>query len=145
MFCDGLKAKGYRSGPVTRDAQKKHSSLRPYAELPEDEIEGLARMEHERWKQEKLNGGWRYAPTTDKARMLHRDLVPWDRLSPDDEDKYRALARGIPRIMAKARYLLQKSSHHRWEANSIAFVRETGAGDEIRTRDSLLGKQALYR
>ena len=106
VFCGGLKAKGYRSGPVTRDEQKKHSSLRPYAELPEDEIEGLARMEHERWKREKLNGGWRYTPTTDKSRMLHRDILPWDRLSPDDKDKDRALPGGIPRIMAKAGYTI---------------------------------------
>jgi hypothetical protein len=37
VFCEGLHAKGYRWGPHTDDACKTHSSLKSYAELPEDE------------------------------------------------------------------------------------------------------------
>jgi hypothetical protein len=39
VFCDGLKRKGYRYGARTDAKQKTHSSLLPYAELPEDEKE----------------------------------------------------------------------------------------------------------
>jgi hypothetical protein len=39
LFCDDLKRKGYTYGPVTQKGKKVHSSLRPYAELPEDEKE----------------------------------------------------------------------------------------------------------
>lgn len=39
VFCEELRSKGYRWGPQTDDQQKTHSSLRPYAELPEDEKE----------------------------------------------------------------------------------------------------------
>jgi hypothetical protein len=39
VFCEGLRSKGYTFGPQTDEARKTHSSLRPYAELPEDEKE----------------------------------------------------------------------------------------------------------
>jgi hypothetical protein len=38
-YCEFLEKKNYRWGPVTDDAKKLHSSLMPYAELPEDEKE----------------------------------------------------------------------------------------------------------
>jgi hypothetical protein len=39
VFCDDLRAKGYKYGPKTRDDKKVHNSLKPYAELPENEKE----------------------------------------------------------------------------------------------------------
>lgn len=39
VFCDGLRASGYKFGPQTDEVLKTHSSLRPYAELPEHEKE----------------------------------------------------------------------------------------------------------
>lgn len=38
-LCDRLRTDGYRSGPVTDDDRRTHSSLVPYADLPEDEKE----------------------------------------------------------------------------------------------------------
>jgi hypothetical protein len=39
VFCDDLRARGYKWGPRTDDEKKEHSSLKNYAELPEDEKE----------------------------------------------------------------------------------------------------------
>lgn len=39
IFCDSLRQEGYKYGPETRQDEKIHSSLGPYAELPEDEKE----------------------------------------------------------------------------------------------------------
>jgi hypothetical protein len=36
VFCEGMKARGYRYGPATDDAKKTHNALLPFAELPED-------------------------------------------------------------------------------------------------------------
>jgi hypothetical protein len=36
----------------------------------------LAEMEHNRWSSERLLNGWRYAPTIDRSRKLHENLVP---------------------------------------------------------------------
>ena len=73
-----------------------------------DEIEKLAKMEHERWMQEKLDNGWHYAKKTDRATKLHKSLIPWDELSEDEKEKDRALVKGIPKILAKAGYTMIK-------------------------------------
>ena len=39
VFCDSLRAKGYVYGPETREEERTHSSLRPYAELSGEEKE----------------------------------------------------------------------------------------------------------
>jgi len=148
IFCEDLSAKGYKYGPVTREDKKEHSSLKPYAELPENEkeqnrnnvrdipsklasvgyvmlparggeapaefesseVEKLAKMEHERWMRQKLDEGWRYGKKTIKARKLHKDLVPWDKLLEEEKEKDRVLVKGIPRIIAKAGYTMVKLS-----------------------------------
>ena len=135
-------------GHVTRDAEKEHSSLKPYAELPEDEKEqnrnnvrdiprklasvgyamrlcrkneptanfskdevyNLAKMEHDRWMQQKLAATAKRGKTIDQAKTRHRDLVPWDQLSQGEQDKDRVLVEGIPRILAKAGYTVVKRS-----------------------------------
>ncbi|MBI2835743.1 MAG: ATPase [Acidobacteria bacterium] len=39
IFCDELRARGFRHGARTNEAEKRHSSLMPYEALPEDEKE----------------------------------------------------------------------------------------------------------
>jgi hypothetical protein len=39
VFCDDLRAKRYKYGPLTLEDKKEHNSLKPYAELPENEKE----------------------------------------------------------------------------------------------------------
>ncbi len=148
VFCESLRAKGYVYGSETREEEKTHSSLRPYAELTEEEkeqnrsfirdipnklalagytllpgdsrdapcqfakadIEKLAKAEHERWMKQKLDSGWRHGENTNKAKKLHRNLVPWDELPPEEQDKDGALVAGIPAILAKAKYTVSKPS-----------------------------------
>ncbi len=146
IFCDSLRAQGYRFGPVTDEKQKRHSSLRPYSELSDEEkeqnrrnvrdipaklalvgyvmrparsneppidfpgaeLEFLARWEHERWMAAKVAAGWKYAPQTDKARKRHQALLPWEELPDEEREKDRVMVRGIPLILARAGYALEK-------------------------------------
>ena len=146
LFCGELRARGYQYGTVTSDRDKRHSSLKPYAELNEDEkeqnrstvrhitaklasagyairakrgneaspelteeeIDSFSEMEHGRWMQLKLGDGWRYARKTDKAKKLHRDLVPWSRLSRREQNKDRLLVRAIPKILSQAGLVMVK-------------------------------------
>ena len=89
-------------------------SNEPPFEFPGRDLELLAEREHERWMRDKQAAGWKYAPKTDKSRKLHQDLLPWDEL-PDKtvdgdqaKDKDRLLVRGIPTILAKAGYAIEK-------------------------------------
>ncbi len=64
-------------------------------EFSKDQIEQLARMEHNRWVAERLLTGWRYAPkpvmyaelAANKARRLNHNLVPWEKLLPEDKQR----------------------------------------------------------
>jgi hypothetical protein len=147
IYCEGLKAKGYKHGQVTSDEKKTHSSLVPFDDLLEDEKEQnhrnvrdianklsltgylmrparsherpfsfpgkdldlLAELEHERWMNDKFAAGWQYAPQTNKEEKLHQALIPWDQLPRDEKDKDREMVRGIPTILARAGFAIEKT------------------------------------
>ena len=80
------------------------------SEFQSGEIDKLAEMEHERWMEEKINAGGRYAKTTDKTKKLHQLLVPWHELPHEEQEKDYVLVRGIPKILAKTGYTMVKLS-----------------------------------
>lgn len=61
----------------------------------------LARLEHDRWVEERLLGGWKRGPT-DRQRRIDRDLAPWDELTDDVQEKDFRFVRGLPAFLAKA-------------------------------------------
>jgi voltage-gated potassium channel Kch len=72
-------------------------------EFTPEEVEQMARLEHERWIAERLRAGWTYAPDPkDLARKTSPDLVPWDELSEAEREKDRSSVRGLPRFLARA-------------------------------------------
>jgi hypothetical protein len=83
-------------------------SNEPPFDFPGDDLELLARMEHERWVADKVNAGWSYAAKTEKDKKLHSALVDWDELSDGEKEKDREMVRGIPRILAKAGFAIVK-------------------------------------
>ena len=72
----------------------------PFMEFTGSEVELLAKMEHERWMEERRRADWSYAAVKDNARKEHPDLVPWIELSEDARDKDREAVRAIPRYLA---------------------------------------------
>jgi hypothetical protein len=77
--------------------------------LSKVEIEKLSQEEHKRWLKQKIVSGWKYAPETDTAKKLHKDMVPWEQLSEAAKDKDRLVIRGIPKILKKAGYVMGKN------------------------------------
>ena len=94
--------------------------------IPDESLERLAQMEHERYVRERLAQGWRYGEERDDRLRTHPALVYWQveahkereryttdeqaRLGPgalpeDEKEKDRALMRAIPRILARAGYI----------------------------------------
>jgi len=77
-----------------------------------DEIECLARMEHDRWTAAKLQAGWRYGPNKDNDAKTHPCLVPYDQLPPDEQDKDRNAVRQIPAMLSKVGFRLHRLGLH---------------------------------
>lgn len=69
--------------------------------LPEDVIEKMARQEHQRFVTERLRAGWSLGPK-DVVRKTNPNLVPWDELSPDAQERTRHPLRELPCVLAEA-------------------------------------------
>jgi len=65
-----------------------------------DEIEILARLEHERWMKEKTAAGWTYGIPRVDSKKIHPDLTEWDKLAEEERRKDRDAVREIPQRLA---------------------------------------------
>jgi voltage-gated potassium channel Kch len=107
-FADGVGAMLTAAGAAVVPAPL----IDPLGELPgftDEEVEKLARQEHERWATDLQRDGWR--PTDgpkDPQRKLHPLLVPWEKLDEAEREKDRDAARLIPRMLAQAGYELYR-------------------------------------
>lgn len=70
--------------------------------LEPEELEELARAEHDRWMAAKLVGGWKHGETRDDARRLHPDMIGYDALSEPVKDLDREQMRLMTRLLPKA-------------------------------------------
>ncbi|HVS01331.1 MAG TPA: RyR domain-containing protein, partial [Thermoanaerobaculia bacterium] len=78
-------------------------------ELTAEEVELLARAEHERFVAERLAAGWRWTSgPKDTAAKLNPTLVPWEMLDPREKQVDRALVREIPRALADLGFALRR-------------------------------------
>jgi hypothetical protein len=73
-----------------------------------DELERLARQEHERWMRDRVDDGWSYGAVRDDARKLHPSLVDYDELSEDEREKDRDAIRDLPRMLAEAGFEIHR-------------------------------------
>jgi hypothetical protein len=68
----------------------------------DNEIELLAELEHQRWMDDLLADGWRYAPVPkDPVRKTHPSLVPWIKSTEEDREKDREVIRALPDLLAR--------------------------------------------
>jgi hypothetical protein len=76
-------------------------------EFTPQEVEGMARMEHDRWCEGKRKAGYTHAPGP-KTATTHPDLVPYDELSEEAKDKDRNTVRALPRFLAAAGFQIKR-------------------------------------
>jgi len=69
-----------------------------------DEIELLARAEHERWRRHKRRQGYSYGPVQNDSGpdRRHPSMVGWDALTEEDRDRDRDVIRNMPAVLARA-------------------------------------------
>ena len=91
-----LKATGCGLAPLS-DWDAESFSFAP------EEVEVMARMEHDRFVQERRRAGWTYSPgPKNLAGKTRADLVPWEELPEAEREKDRNAVRGLPRFLARA-------------------------------------------
>jgi len=66
------------------------------------EIELLARMEHDRWADERRHAGWRLGPERNPIARTTPYLVDWDQLTEDIRDRDRETIRALPHVVSTA-------------------------------------------
>lgn len=75
-----------------------------FAELPtftSAEVEVMARMEHERWVDERRKAGWSPGRVKNVEELLTPHLVAWEELREPDREKDRVVVRVIPVLLAR--------------------------------------------
>jgi hypothetical protein len=65
-----------------------------------EELDLLARLEHDRWANDRRRDGWTYGPVRNNEKKIHPDLLPWDELSEAVKEKDRQAVRLIPGLLA---------------------------------------------
>jgi hypothetical protein len=69
------------------------------AELTKDELELLARMDHNRWWADRALDGWIHAKSRNDERKEHPDMVPYEQLNDDTRQKDRNNVKTVIRIL----------------------------------------------
>ena len=70
--------------------------------LSEDEVEFLARVEHDRWVEERTRAGWTYGAEKDVERRISPYLVGWEELSDEVREYDRAPMREMIALVESA-------------------------------------------
>lgn len=96
-YCDKVRLLGYEL--VLAQECDETSRVR---ELTADEVEFLARVEHDRWVDERVGAGWAYGPEKDVERKVSPYLVSWDELSEEVREYDRAPMREMLGLVASA-------------------------------------------
>jgi hypothetical protein len=82
-------------------------SAEPFAFTP-DEVEFMARAEHERWMRERRAEGFTFGSVKDLAAKRHPDLVPWEDLTEETRQKDRDTVLGMPAFLARAGFAIDR-------------------------------------
>jgi hypothetical protein len=73
-----------------------------------EEIDLLARMEHDRWMEEKRQSGWSYAPIRDNPTKKHPCLVSYDELPLEEQEKDISAVEQIPALLAEVGFCVHR-------------------------------------
>src|SRR2546423_2391042 len=107
-FAEGIGDKLRAAGCVLKPIPPGDGAAAPF-EFTDEEVEVLARIEHDRWASDLERDGWRSGPVKDPVAKEHPLLVSWSALSADDRDKDRAAVRGLPSMLLEAGFAIERA------------------------------------
>ena len=73
-----------------------------------DEVQSMARMEHELWCKVMLADGWQPGKVRSKKFKTNPDLVPWKKLPSDELNKNKKFIRDLPKVLARAGFQIER-------------------------------------
>jgi len=74
----------------------------------DNEVTLMARMEHEHWCREKTAAGWKYSSKKDVDNKTNPSILPWDELPGTEKEKNENFIRGLPKLLARAGFQIEK-------------------------------------
>jgi len=83
-------------------------SNQPALEFPGDDLEKLARLEHELWMKSKLDSEFTLGKPTQENPKRNEYLVEWEQLPDGIKQIDCDMVKGIPRILSNAGYAIEK-------------------------------------
>lgn len=95
----------------------------PLFELTDAEVDKLAALEQQRWKQDKERAGWRYGPVRDDARRRSPYLLDWAEMTEDDRRKNRDAIRVLPDILADGGFEIVRLTNRQPDAQPVDACR----------------------
>jgi len=108
LFADGIGSTLEAAGCVLVPLAMRDGDT-PAFEFTGEELEKLARREHDRWMHDLVASGWR--PTTgvkDASRKLNPLLVPWEDLDEAEREKDRDAIRALPAMIELTGFRVQR-------------------------------------
>jgi hypothetical protein len=69
-----------------------------------DDLDLLARMEHDQWCRERIENGWRHGPNRNNAERIHPMLVPWQEMPQEMRQYDREAVGDLPELLLKSGY-----------------------------------------
>ena len=76
--------------------------------FPDDVLDAMAQLEHDRWVKAKKERGWKYAEETDKENKHHALLVEWEKLPEEERDKDKPIISTMSAMLGLAGYTIVK-------------------------------------
>ncbi len=106
-FADGIGHKLTATGCILVPMALRDPAEAPFA-FSDAEVELLARQEHERWVQAKLDDGWRFGRPRNDELKLHDQLVDWEELDERNRNRDRDPVRQLPEMLELTGFRIQR-------------------------------------
>jgi hypothetical protein len=111
-FADGIGDKLTATGCILVPMSLRDPDEPPFA-FTDEEVELLARQEHDRWVRSKLEDGWRYGKPRNDALKIHDQLVDWEALDETNRNRDRGPVRRLPEMLELTGFRIQRCAPER--------------------------------
>jgi hypothetical protein len=106
-FADGIGDKLDATGCILVPMSLRNPDEPSFA-FTDEEVDALARQEHDRWVRAKLADGWRFGRPRDDELKLHDQLVAWEELDERNRNRDRDPVRQLPAMLELTGFRIQR-------------------------------------